>query len=115
MRNQTCPMIPTMILTTDEEAMFRVKIEDDHQAFARLLKRWEQPIRRLCIRMTGDIHRGDDLKQETFARLFQRRKQYQPNGRFSTYLWRIALNACYDELRRRKSRPEIDSADPMSV
>jgi RNA polymerase sigma-70 factor, ECF subfamily len=86
---------------TDEEAMWRVKMRADHQEFARLVRRWEGPIRRLCARMLGDAHRGEDLKQDVFLRLFEKRKDYQPGGRFSTWLWRIALNLCYDELRRR--------------
>jgi RNA polymerase sigma-70 factor (ECF subfamily) len=92
---------------TDEESMLRVKTHDDHQEFARLLSRWEEPIRRLCTRMTGDPHRGEDLKQDTFARVFEKRKEYQPTGRFSTFLWRVALNLCYDELRRQQRRQEF--------
>jgi RNA polymerase sigma-70 factor (ECF subfamily) len=57
--------------------------------------------------MTGDPERGEDLKQETFLRLFEKRKDYQPTGRFSTFLWRIALNRCYDELRRQQRRREL--------
>jgi RNA polymerase sigma-70 factor (ECF subfamily) len=92
---------------TDEEAMCRVKSHDDHGEFDRLVARWEQPIQRLCVRMTGDVHRGEDLKQETFVRLFEKRRDYQPTGKFSTFLWRIALNLCYDELRRQNRRREI--------
>jgi RNA polymerase sigma-70 factor, ECF subfamily len=87
--------------------MLRVKTHDDHLEFSRLVKRWEEPIRRLCMRMTGDPHRAEDLRQETFLRLFERRKEYQVTGRFSTYLWRIALNLCYDELRRQERRLEF--------
>jgi RNA polymerase sigma-70 factor (ECF subfamily) len=92
---------------TDEESMCQVKAHDDHHEFTRLMKRWEAPIRRLCIRMTGDAHRGEDLTQETFLRLFEKRKNYEPTGRFSTFLWRIALNLCYDELRRQQRRREF--------
>src|SRR5262249_5785831 len=95
---------------TDEEAMCQVKRHDDHNEFARLVKRWEEPIRRLCTRMTGDCHRGEELKQDAFARLFEKRKDYEPTGRFSTFLWRIALNLCYDELRRREGR--LEAPDP---
>jgi RNA polymerase sigma-70 factor, ECF subfamily len=95
-----------LFCTTDEQAMLRVQAEDDPRAFAQLVERWEEPIRRLCTRMVGDAHKGEDLKQEAFARLFAKRKAYQPTGRFSTFLWRIALNACYDELRRVKRRAE---------
>src|SRR5688572_21442298 len=96
---------------TDEEAMWQVKLHDDHRAFAQLVERWEEPIRRLCTRMTGNAHRGEDLKQDTFARLFERRKSYEPTGRFSTYLWRIALNICWDELRRVNRRREFQPED----
>ena len=87
--------------------MCRVKRHDDHSEFARLMKRWEEPIRRLCTRMLGDAHRGEDLKQDTFLRLFEKRKTYEPTGKFSTFLWRIALNLCYDEIRRLQRRREF--------
>jgi len=84
--------------------------DDDHREFARLVERWETPIRNLCARMTGDLHRGEDLKQETFSRVFEKRKDYEAEGRFSTWLWRIALNVCYDELRRQDRRREFLSS-----
>jgi RNA polymerase sigma-70 factor, ECF subfamily len=100
---------------TDEETMWEVKTRDDHRAFAQLVARWEGPIHRLCTRMLGDPDRGEDMKQETFARLFVKRSGYEPTGRFSTYLWRLALNVCHDELRRIRRRRELtvvrDEAD----
>jgi len=104
---------PALFSSTDEQAMRRVKMDDDPQAFAQLVERWQRPIQGLCARMTGDIHRGEDLAQETFARLFARRKSYEPSGRFSTFLWRIALNLCYDELRKINRRREF-SLDTLS-
>lgn len=91
---------------TDEQAMWQVQMRDDGAAFAELVARWEVPIRNLCARMTGDTHRSEDLAQETFARVFTRRKQFQQSSRFSTWLWRIAVNLCYDDLRRTQRRPE---------
>jgi RNA polymerase sigma-70 factor (ECF subfamily) len=91
---------------SDEQAMWRVQTADDAEAFARLVERWEGPIQNLCTRMLGDAHRGEDLAQEAFLRVFAKRKDYVPNGRFSTFLWRVALNLCYDELRRRDRRRE---------
>ena len=97
---------PSLFVSTDEQAMWRVRTDDDAEAFTGLMTRWERPIQHLCTRMTGDMHRGEDLAQETFARLFARRKAYEPTGKFSTFLWRIALNICYDELRKCKRRGE---------
>ncbi len=98
---------PGVLGATDEQLMWRVGAQDDHEAFARLVERWERPMQNLCVRMTGDSHRSQDLTQELFLRLFSRRKEYQPSGKFSTYIWRVALNLCYDELRRRKRRAEF--------
>ena len=91
---------------SDEQAMWRVQMQDDAEAFAVLVERWEEPIQNLCTRMLGDAHRGEDLAQEAFARVFAKRKDYEPRGKFSTFLWRVALNLCYDELRRRDRRRE---------
>jgi RNA polymerase sigma-70 factor (ECF subfamily) len=96
---------------SDEEAMWRVKLYDDHADFARLVQCWEKPIYALCVRLTGDPHRGEDLKQETFLRLFEKRKDYEPKAKFSTFLWRVALNLCYDEIRRQERRREFLNAD----
>lgn len=97
--------------------MGRVQAQDDEAAFAQLVSRWEGPIQRLCARMTGDEHGAQDLAQETFVRIFAARKSYRGTGKFSTWLWRIALNQCYNELRRRKSRREspLEGADEEAV
>jgi RNA polymerase sigma-70 factor (ECF subfamily) len=102
------PFAPLMSFfgLTDEQAMWRVQMEDDPQAFGVLVRRWEPAIQRLCARMTGSTEKGEDLSQEAFARIYARRKDYESNGKFSSYLWRVALNICYDEIRRRDRRPE---------
>lgn len=111
MRTTPFASISTLFVTTDEQAMWRVQTQDDEQAFAQLVRRWEGPIQRLCTRMIGDAHRGQDLAQEAFTRVFAKRKEWQPSGKFSTWLWRIALNLCYDELRRLKRRSESSLDD----
>jgi RNA polymerase sigma-70 factor (ECF subfamily) len=92
---------------SDEQAMWRVQMHDDSQAFAQLVARWEEPIKRLCIRMLGDEHKADDMTQEAFARIYSKRKDFQHGSKFSTFLWRIATNLCLDELRRIKRRREF--------
>ena len=44
-----------LFCTTDEQAMLRVQAHDDHGAFAQLVSRWEEPIRRLCTRMASSL------------------------------------------------------------
>src|SRR4051812_32015339 len=92
---------------TDEQAMWRVQTEDDPDAFAQLVARWQEPIRRLCLRMLGDGHKSEDVCQEAFARVYAKRKDFQHGAKFSTFLWRVATNLCLDELRRIKRRREV--------
>jgi RNA polymerase sigma-70 factor (ECF subfamily) len=94
---------------SDEDAMARVRDSGDPAAFAGLVARWERPVRRLCARMSGDEHRGEDLAQDTFARIYQHRDRYEPGRRFSTWLWRVALNVCHAEWRRKH---ELSDASP---
>jgi len=70
---------------------------------------------RLCARMTGDLQRGEDLKQEAFARVFLRRKDFRQGSKFSTWLWRIAINLCYDELRKQHRHAEFSIDDDGST
>jgi RNA polymerase sigma-70 factor, ECF subfamily len=107
MRTTRLPLLRSLFAISDEQAMWRLQTQGDEHAFAHLMRRWERPIQRLCARMTGDSHRGQDLAQEVFVRVFARRKDYVPSGRFSTWLWRIALNLCHDELRRVQRRAEF--------
>ena len=99
--------LTSLFAASDEQMMWRVKTQDDPQAFARLVARWEKPIQRLCARMTGDPHRAEDLTQTAFARVFAARAGWEPKGRFSTFLWRIALNLCHDDRRRACRRAEF--------
>lgn len=94
---------------SDEQAMWRVQMHDDGEAFAQLMARWQEPIRRLCVRMLGDEHKSEDVTQEAFARVYAKRKEFQHGAKFSTFLWRVATNLCLDELRRIKRRREFSS------
>jgi RNA polymerase sigma-70 factor (ECF subfamily) len=99
-------LIQALFSASDEQMMWRVKLEDDPHAFASLMARWEKPIQGLCARMTGDPDRAQDLTQTTFARVFAHRATWEPTGKFSTFLWRIALNLCHDESRKATRRGE---------
>ena len=108
------PLWSALYAETDEQAMWSVQMNDDHEAFARLVQRWEEPIFRLCARLTGNSHQAEDLRQETFARVYAHRREFRTDKKFSTWLWRIALNLCYDALRKRKRHGECPLEDDQS-
>jgi RNA polymerase sigma-70 factor (ECF subfamily) len=100
MRTTPFAALKSIFAISDEQAMWRVQTQDDAAAFAQLVRKWEKPLQALCARMVGDAHRAEDLTQDVFARVFASRREYRPAAKFSTWLWRVALNRCYDELRQ---------------
>jgi RNA polymerase sigma-70 factor (ECF subfamily) len=111
MLKKTVEGLTSWFCLSDEQAMERARNGADLHAFGLIVDRWRKRIYSLCLRMTGSPHTAEDLTQDVFIRVFDRRRAYDPSQRFSTWLWRIALNLCYDELRRIKRRQESPLED----
>ncbi len=79
------------------------------EAFAILVDTHHTGVYRIACRMCGDQD-ATDLTQEIFLRALRalRRFQYQGQASFRTWLYRIAVNACINEIRRRKRRSQIE-------
>jgi RNA polymerase sigma-70 factor (ECF subfamily) len=89
--------------------------QGDQGAFAALVERWQQPIGRFLAHLVGDAERVDDLVQEVFLRVYEAGSRYRETGAFSTWLYRIALNAARDAGRRRRHAPlSLVGVEPRS-
>ncbi|GAB2921572.1 RNA polymerase sigma factor [Paraburkholderia jirisanensis] len=73
----------------------------------------------LAVRMLGDRMEAEDVAQEAFLRIWQHAPRWREGeARFDTWLHRVALNLCYDRLRKQPDEPadELpDSADPAPL
>ncbi len=76
----------------------------DESAFSVLVQRHENSVMSLTARYLGNRADAEDLSQEVFLRVYRARKRYRPEAKFTTWLYRVAANACLNEVRRRKSR-----------
>lgn len=87
----------------------------DQPACAALVDRHLARLVALAWRMLGSRAEAEDVAQEVFLRLWRQAGAWQPGGaRFSTWLYRVAVNLCLDRLRRRRE-VELDAAgDPPS-
>jgi RNA polymerase sigma-70 factor (ECF subfamily) len=83
----------------------------DASAFDALFRRWSAPLLRYLERMLRDAGAAEELVQEVFLRVHRARERYQPEARFSTWLYRIATNLALNELRRPRRREPHRSAD----
>jgi len=75
-------------------------------AFAELASRYRDRVERLCQRFFSDRELVRDLAQESFIRAFAGFSTYRAEMPFLGWLRAIVANVCYDELRRRRRRPE---------
>lgn len=73
----------------------------DSLAFNRLVLRWEKPIYNLTLRMLQDPDEAAEATQEVFLSAFKNIRRFRQDSRFSTWLYRIAVNHCISRLRRR--------------
>jgi len=78
----------------------------DERAFRTLVEPYRRPLEVHCYRMLGAAQDAEDLAQETLLRAWRALERFQPRAQFQTWLYRIATNACLDELERRPRRPE---------
>jgi len=107
---------------TDADLVARVLLNDDHHAFAELVRRHQSSVRGLLRQLTRtDVALADDLGQETFLRAYKNIRSFRGEARFSTWLYRIAYNCFREEARKRKELVGIDEPqleaepDPQSV
>ena len=88
---------------SDEELMSLVK-RQSVPAFEELLERYERRMFAFFYRLSNDAERARDWAQETFLRVWSNRAQYISQGRFSSYLFRIARNQFIDAQRKEQHR-----------
>jgi len=91
---------------SDEDLFLRVR-NGDKVCLGQLVKRYERGLFALLARMTGDVHRADDLFQETFLRAVRSAATFEAGKRFRPWLTAIAVNLVRDDGRKRKLRGEV--------
>jgi RNA polymerase sigma-70 factor (ECF subfamily) len=89
----------------DQRALLSAAQAGDERAFAELVAPYRRALEVHCYRMLGSLSDSEDLVQETLLRAWRALDRYEPRAQFQTWLYRIATNACLDELQRRPRRP----------
>lgn len=93
---------------TDIELVARARQGED-DAFAELVRRHERLVYNLAYRMLGRAEDARDAAQDAFVSCYRNLRRFRGEAAFGTWLHRIAVNACYDILRKRRQEPvELD-------
>jgi RNA polymerase sigma-70 factor (ECF subfamily) len=89
---------------TDPDLVARAR-DGDRDALERLLREHHDRIAALCRRLCGNDADGDDATQEALLAIVRGLPRFDGRAAFGTWAYRVATNACLDELRRRTRRP----------
>ena len=94
-----------------EELINRVRI-GDQDAFRELMESNSDFAFRIAFRIIPDEETAKDIVQESFLMVWNKIKTFQKNGKFTSWLYKIIVNKCYDELRKKKrySTEEMDES-----
>ncbi len=88
-----------------DEILVRRFLDGDTAAFEELMRAHEDRVFAVCLRMLRDREAALDATQETFVSVFRKADRFGGRSAFSTWLYRVAVNTCYDALRRQRRRP----------
>lgn len=96
-----------MVDTDEDKSWVSQSQNGDHAAFEALICKHQQMIHTLTFRMTGSLADCKDLAQETFVRAYRQLDSFHGTAKFSSWLYRIAVNACLDWRRQEQRREQF--------
>lgn len=95
-----------------DELLLRRACKGDVQALEELMQSHESRIYAIALRMMGNREDAQDCAQEAMVRIYRAMGSFKGQSALATWIYRITMNTCLDELRRRKAR-KVTSLDSL--
>ena len=95
--------MPDKVQYSDKELILRFQ-QGDELAYVELVNRYRDRLINFVFRFVGSFEEAEDIVQDTFVKLYQKKDYYRPISEFSTWIFPIASNLAKTELRKRKRR-----------
>jgi RNA polymerase sigma-70 factor (ECF subfamily) len=90
-------------------------VQGDVDSFNQLVLRWERPIYALAYRTIGREEEARDIVQDTFLRAYRALPGFKGQAKFSSWLYRIALNLCRDWIRKQRRTPTVQTPEGVDL
>jgi len=92
-----------------EGVLIRRAQSGDRAAFDALVRLYDQHVLRLVLKVVSSQEEARDLYQEAFLKIYRSLARFRFESQFSTWLYRVVMNVCFDHLRRQKARDEVQA------
>jgi RNA polymerase sigma-70 factor (ECF subfamily) len=93
-----------------DQALVSASLSGDPSAFDEIVERHRRTVYQVCFRFVNNHEDASDLAQETFVRAWKSLASFKGQAALSTWLYRIAVNACLNRIAAK--RPEVAAIDP---
>ena len=93
-------------MTAFEQILFDKIVAGDESAFTSIFEAYYKDLVQFAFTFTKDVDNAEDVVQDVFVRLWEKREELKLHGSLKSYLLKSVQNSCLDELRRRKVREQ---------
>ena len=102
LKSRDVPLAPP---ASDPDVQLMLRFRDgDEEAFRELFQKHSRAIVNFAYHFVGSLPRAEELAQDVFLQIYKAGPRYEPQAKFTTWLYRIATNACLNEVRRPEHR-----------
>jgi RNA polymerase sigma-70 factor (ECF subfamily) len=93
-----------------DRALVKRCLEGKGDAFGGLVDRYQKPLFNVALRMLNNVQDAEDVTQAVFLNAYLRLRSYNPEYRFFSWIYRMAVNESLNTLRRRRRTETLDQA-----
>ncbi len=97
----------------EDKALIKRAAVGDDPAFTAIMRKYKSPLYRFAFRHMGDADDAEDIVQDTFIAMHRNLARFNPQYKFSTWAFQIAMNKCRDMGRKRKTRSFMQRMTPI--
>jgi len=103
-----------VLALSDEEGLINKASKGDAAAFEALVTKYDKGVYNLAFRLVSDRDDAMDIAQEVFLKAYQALPRFRGDSRFSTWIYRVCVNASLDHLRRKQKMASYSLDEPLS-